>query len=70
MGIKAEVSTSLSTCYFSATQIDFYPVDVCYPVDAGYTPSTGIYLFKLNNRNIIAMREVCSKLTIKTSEKR
>ena len=28
----------------------------------------GIYLLKVNNRNTRARREICSKLTIKTSE--
>ena len=46
-------------------------VDVCgikgfesnhYPVN--------IYLFKVNNRNTRKRREVCSKLTIKTPERR
>ena len=30
----------------------------------------GIYLFKVNNENTITMCEVCSKLTIKTPERR
>ena len=32
-----------------------------------YNP-TGIYLFKVNNRNTRTMCEICSKLTIKTPE--
>ena len=37
------------------------------------TPSyfpVGIYLFKVNNRNTRARCEICSKLTIKTPERR
>ena len=32
--------------------------------------SSGIYLFKVNNGNTKTMREICSKLTIKTPEPR
>ena len=32
--------------------------------------STGIYLLKVNNRSIRTRCEICSKLTIKTSERR
>ena len=32
--------------------------------------STGIYLFKVNNGNTKTMCEICSKLTIKTPERR
>ena len=31
---------------------------------------TDIYLFKINNRNIRKRCEICSKLTIKTAERR
>ena len=31
-------------------------------------PSAGIYLFKINNEAARAIREICSKLTIKTPE--
>ena len=34
-----------------------------------YTPA-GNYMFKVNNRNIRARCEICSKLTIKTPERR
>ena len=34
-----------------------------------YNPA-GIYLLKVNNRNTRARREICSKLTIKTPERR
>ena len=30
----------------------------------------GIYMFKINNRNNRERREICSKLTIKTPERR
>ena len=32
--------------------------------------TAGIYLFKANNENTRAMCEICSKLTIKTTERR
>ena len=32
--------------------------------------SVGIYMFKVNSRNIRTRCEICSKLTIKTSERR
>ena len=32
--------------------------------------AAGIYLVKVNNRNTRARREICSKLTIKTLERR
>ena len=32
--------------------------------------TAGIYLFKVNNRNIRTRCEICSKLTIKTPERR
>ena len=35
----------------------------------GLSP-VGIYLFKVNYRNIRTMCEICSKLTIKTPERR
>ena len=40
----------------------FYCTDFCNPV--------GIYLLKVNTRNTRTRREICSKLTIKTSERR
>ena len=33
-------------------------------------PPAGIYLFKVNNRNTRTRCEICSKLTIKTPERR
>ena len=32
--------------------------------------ATGIYLLKVNNKNTRTRREICSKLTIKTPERR
>ena len=34
------------------------------------TPPAGIYLLKVNNRNTRTRCEICSKLTIKTPERR
>ena len=34
------------------------------------TPLTNIYLFIVNNRNTIKSSEICSKLTVRTSERR
>ena len=45
------------TCVKNATEIK-----KCFPV--------GIYAFKVNNRNTRTRFEICSKLTIKTSERR
>ena len=36
----------------------------------GYRDPASIYLFKVNNRNTRARCEICSKLTIKTPERR
>ena len=35
-----------------------------------YRYTANIYLFEINNRNIRRRYEICSKLTIKTSERR
>ena len=34
-----------------------------------YNHPVGIYMFKVNNRNTRIRRKICSKLTIKTSER-
>ena len=36
----------------------------------GYVDAAGNYLFKVNNRNTRTRCEICSKLTIKTPERR
>ena len=44
------------------------PIWVIFPSCRNYP--AGIYLFKVDNRNTRTMYEVCSKLTIKTPERR
>ena len=39
-------------------------------VKLSYSVPAGIYLLKVNNRNTRTRCEICSKLTIKTSERR
>ena len=39
-------------------------------INAYATSPVGIYLFKVNNRNTRTRCEICSKLTIKTTERR
>ena len=39
-------------------------------VEENVTNPTSIYLFKINNRNNRKMCEICSKLIIKTPERR
>ena len=41
-----------------------------YLLKWGYRNQAGIYLFKANNRNTRTMCEICSKLTIKSPERR
>ena len=41
-----------------------------YYLEKYYNDQTGIYQLKVNNRNIRARCEICSKLTIKTPEQR
>ena len=48
--------------YFSLKQADHFNFKLINPA--------GIYLFKVNNRNTKARCEICSKLTIKTPERR
>ena len=51
--------------------VDSTPVFLCHlsTLDATLNP-VGIYLLKVNNRNTRARCETCSKLTIKTPERR
>ena len=39
-------------------------------MQAAFTHPVGIYLLKINNRNTRKRSEICSKLTIKTRERR
>ena len=41
-----------------------------FEVSNGSTFPAGNYMFKVNNRNIRTRCEICSKLTIKTPERR
>ena len=47
----------------------FFPVWICWARTYFLFPR-GIYLLKVNNRNIRTRYEICSKLTIKTPERR
>ena len=56
MGIRTKVlAPFFITLYYGTTNTSF---------------STGIYLLKVNNRTTRTKCEICSKLTIKTSERR